>query len=86
VLVETVNGRLGRNTDSGDEELGALLNDDGEEVVELAVGVVFVGLAGRAADLGEEEVDTERSVLVVEVALKVLDLAAEVLGTAALEN
>lgn len=86
MLVETVNGRLGRNTDSGDEELGALLNDDGEEVVELAVGVVFVGLAGRAADLGEEEVDTERSVLVVEVALKVLDLAAEVLGTAALEN
>lgn len=59
VLVETVDDVLGRDTDGTDEELGTLLNDDGDELVELALGVVVVGLTSGATDLGKEEVNTE---------------------------
>jgi hypothetical protein len=59
VLVELVDGPLGGNTDGADEELGTLLDDDVDELVELALGVVIVGLTGRTTNLGDEEVDTE---------------------------
>jgi hypothetical protein len=39
-----------------------------------------LGLAGAAADLGEEEIDTEGGVLVVEVGLELADLVAEHVG------
>ena len=39
-----------------------------------------LGLAGVAADLGEEEIDTEGGVLVVEVGLELADLVAEHVG------
>lgn len=40
----------------------------------------LLGLAGAATDLGEEQVDTERSVLIVEVALELVNLIAKHLG------
>jgi len=40
------------DTDGGDEDLCAGVDGYGDEVVELAVGVVVVCLAGGAADLG----------------------------------
>jgi hypothetical protein len=59
VLVEALNDVLGRHTDGTDKELGALLDDNVDELIKLALGVVVVGLASAAADLGDEEVDTE---------------------------
>lgn len=41
--VELLDDRLGGNTDSGDEELGAAVDDDVNELVELALGVVVAG-------------------------------------------
>lgn len=99
--VEALDDCLGGDTDGGDEELGAALDDDVDELVELALGVVvagrkrlvsvfflvsrvfgevricLLGLAGTATDLGEEQVDTEGSVLIVQVALQLGDLLAE---------
>lgn len=40
----------------------------------------LLGLTGAATDLGEKQVDTERSVLVVEVRLELLNLLLEHLG------
>lgn len=59
VLVELVNGPLGGNTDGAHKELGALLDDDVDELGKLALGVVVVGLASATTDLGDKEVDTE---------------------------
>ena len=39
-FVEFVDGPLGRNTDCGDEEGGALLDDNFKEIGELAIGVI----------------------------------------------
>jgi hypothetical protein len=59
VLVELVDDVLGGNTDGADKELGALLDDNVDELVKLALGVVVVGLTSRTTDLGDEKVDTE---------------------------
>lgn len=40
----------------------------------------ILGLAGTAADLGEEEIDAERSVLVREMRLELVDLVAKHVG------
>lgn len=60
--VQAVDDGLGRDADGADEEAGAALDGDVDELVQLAVGVVVVGLAGAAADLGQGEVDAERQV------------------------
>ena len=57
--MKALDSARGWDADGGDEELGAGGYGDFDEVVELAVGVVVVGLAGGAADLGEGEVDAE---------------------------
>lgn len=43
----------------------------------------LLGLTGRASDLGEEQVDTEGGVLIVQVALKLGDLFLEHVGSVA---
>lgn len=98
--VELLDNGLGGNTDGGDEKLGTTLNDNVDELVELAFGVVvaegggvslawwsfcvhkrtgvcLLGLASTAANLGEEQVDTEGSVLIIQVALQLGDLLPE---------
>lgn len=75
--VELVNDSLGGNTDGRDEELSALLDDNVDELVELTLGVIVVGLASAAADLGKEQINTEGSVLVIEEALELSDLLAQ---------
>jgi hypothetical protein len=55
--VELVYGELRRDANGRDEEGRALLDHDVDQLWELALGVVLVGLAGGAADLREEEVD-----------------------------
>ncbi len=42
-LVQLVDGRLGGDTDGGDEQLGAGADDDVEELIELALCVVVAG-------------------------------------------
>ena len=91
--MELVDNGLGRHADSGDEEAGLLGDDDIDELAELALCVVvarrtlarileewadgLLGLAGAATDLREEQIDTERTVLVVEMGLELGDLLAE---------
>jgi hypothetical protein len=103
--VELIDNSLGGHTDGGDEKASLLLDDNIDELTELALGVIvaicrnktrlarcpqmrkyrsdrefLLGLAGTAANLGKEKVDTEGSVLVVQVALELGDLFAEHLG------
>lgn len=78
--MELLNGVLGRNTDGRDEELGALVDNDVEKLVELAAGVVVVGLTGGTADRGEEKVDTEGGVLAVQALLELADVLAKDFG------
>ena len=40
--VELVHGPLGRDTDGADEELGLLLDDDVDELGQLALGVIIL--------------------------------------------
>ena len=40
--VELVNGPLGRDADCADEELGLLLDDDVDELGQLALGVIIL--------------------------------------------
>ncbi|KAI3485919.1 hypothetical protein L1887_50573 [Cichorium endivia] len=68
------------HTDGGNEELGARLNDNVDELGELAVCVVGVGLSCATADLGQEKIDAEGSVLVGQVALELVHLLAEEFG------
>lgn len=79
-LVQLLDRVLGGDTDGTDEELGTLVDDDVNEVVERTLGVVVVGLAGAAADLGDKEVDTEGEVGAGKPLLDLLDNAAKVLG------
>lgn len=58
-LVEPLDDVLWWDTDGTDEELGLLLDNDVDQLVELTLGVVVVGLTGGAADLGDKEIDTE---------------------------
>ena len=76
--VELVHGELRRDADGRDEDGRALLDDHVDQLRELALRVVLVGLAGGAADLGEEEVDAPRRRLVDEALLDLLALVAEV--------
>ena len=58
--VQALDDVAGRHADGADEQLGAALDGDGYELVQLAVRVVVVGLARVAADLRQREVDAER--------------------------
>jgi len=68
---------LGGDTDGGDEQLGAALDDDLDKFTELSLGVIIVRLAGASTDLREQKVDTEWRVLVVQVALELSELLLE---------
>jgi len=76
-LVELLDNVLGRDTDGGNEETGARLDDNVNEGVELALGVVVVGLARISTDLRKQKINTERSVLVLQEALELSNLLLE---------
>ena len=71
----------GWNTDGRDEKFGAGFDDDIDKLGELTVGVVGVGLAGTTTDFGKKEIDTERTILVVQEGFQLGDLLAEELGS-----
>lgn len=72
-LVEPLDRPRGRNTHGTDEQLCAILNGDFNQLVQLAVRVVVVGLARAATDLRQREIDAKRQRLVVQVALELID-------------
>jgi hypothetical protein len=63
----------GRHADGRHEQLGSIADGDFDELVELAMRVVVVRLAGRAANLGEREVYAEWEGWVGEVGFEVVD-------------
>ena len=73
VLVHLVDNPLGRNTDRRHKQLGARFNNHIHKLRERPVRVIIVGFAGAFADLGQEQIDAKRRVLVLEVVLEVLD-------------
>lgn len=79
--MESVDDLLGWNTDGRDEQSSLLLDDDIDELIELTASVVLVGLSCSSTDLGQEKVDAERSRLVVQAVLELLDLGPKELGS-----
>lgn len=69
-VVETLDHMRGRHTNGAHKELRPVVDDHVDELVELAVCVVVVCLAGVAADLWEGEVDAEGERLVLEQGLE----------------
>lgn len=69
-----------RDAYGGDEELSALFDGDSYEIVELAVGVIMVCLAGAVADLGKGEVHAEGEVWRGQVRLELVDYFAKLGG------
>lgn len=63
----------GRDADCGDEDLCAAVDRYGDEVVELAVGVVVICLASAAADLRQSEIDAEREGFIGEIRFEIVD-------------
>jgi hypothetical protein len=72
--VQALDNLLGWNADGADEERGLFLNDDVNELVQLALLVVIVGLAGASADLGKQKIDAELAVWVFQVRLELVNL------------
>ena len=58
-LVQFVHNLLRRYTHCTHKQLGLFFNDDIDEIVEIAFGVIIIGLAGCRAKRREEEVDAE---------------------------
>lgn len=80
VLVQALDDVSGRHTDGRDKQRDLLFNDDINQLVQLALGVVVVGLAGVAADLGQQQVDAKRRGLVVQIRLELGNLVAQHVG------
>lgn len=97
MLVQLLDDGLGRDTDGADEESGTALDDDVDEFVKLALGVVVagllaymylnlhingnsLGLSSASTDLRNQQINTERGVLVVQEALQFCDLFLQHLG------
>jgi hypothetical protein len=57
--VQLLDNLLGRYTYSAHKQLGLFLDDDINQLVQVALGVVIVGLAGSGSKGGEEKVDAE---------------------------
>jgi hypothetical protein len=57
--VQLLHNLLGRHAHRTHKQLGLFLDNDINQLVQVAFGVVIVGLAGGGAERGEEEVDAE---------------------------
>merc|ERR1712028_91312 len=81
--VQLVDHFLWGDADSRHEQSGLRLNDDVNQLGQVALGVVFVGLACSSADFGEQQVNAKRCILVVEASFELLDIGTEHLGRVA---
>ena len=82
-LVQPVHHPLRGDADGADEQLGLLLDDHFDELVQLSFGVVVVGLSRARADLREREVDAEWQGRRGEEGFELVDHGAELLGAIA---
>ena len=62
--MELLNNLLGRYTDCTDEELGLLLDDDIDQFIEFAFGVIVVCLSSVSTKSRNEEINSECYLLV----------------------
>jgi hypothetical protein len=67
--VQLVDRPARRHADGRDEELGARLNDNVNQLGQFAFGVVAVGLARTAANLRQQQIDAKRRILVHQMLL-----------------
>lgn len=58
-LVKLVDHFFGRDTDGAHEQLGLFLDNDIDQVVQLALGVIVVGLSRIRSEGRDEEIDPE---------------------------
>ena len=71
--MQAINDALRRHADGRHKQLGAVLDGDVDQRVQVAVRVVVVGLARAAADLRQREVHAERQRWVVQVRFDLVD-------------
>mmetsp|Transcript_3861 Transcript_3861/g.5492 ORF Transcript_3861/g.5492 Transcript_3861/m.5492 type:complete len:324 (-) Transcript_3861:43-1014(-) len=76
-LVQLLHSPSWGHTDCTDEESSALLDGDVDELRQIAMGVVVVGLAGTAANLRDQQVHAKGSLRVLQVLLDFLNLRPE---------
>lgn len=57
--MELLDDLLRRHTDGADKQLRLFLNDDVDQLVKLALGVVVVGLSSIRSKRGNEQIDSE---------------------------
>jgi hypothetical protein len=67
--VQLVDRPARRHADGRDEQLGTRLDDNIDQLRQLAIGIVAIGLACTAANLRQQQIDAKRSVLVDQVLL-----------------
>jgi hypothetical protein len=67
--VELVDGPARGHAHGRDEEFGARLNDNVNQLGQLAFSIIAVGLARTAANLRQKQIDAKRRVLVDQVLL-----------------
>ena len=78
--MQLVYSPLGRHSDCRHKESRSGLNDNVNELRQLAVSVIFVGLSSSIADFGKQEIDSKRTLLVNQRILQIANLHLEKLG------
>mmetsp|Transcript_17281 Transcript_17281/g.35088 ORF Transcript_17281/g.35088 Transcript_17281/m.35088 type:complete len:422 (-) Transcript_17281:113-1378(-) len=78
--MELVHNPFLGNADGRNEEPSPRVDDDVDQLRKVSLSVVVIRLPRTLADLGEQEVDPERQILVPEALLQVVDLLLELLG------
>jgi len=81
VGVKLFNSPFWRHSYGTNEKPRFSLNDDINQLRQLAVGVICVGLARVASDLREKKIDSEWGVLVMQKRLEFGDLLLEEVGS-----
>lgn len=72
-FVELIDNPLWRNTDRANEESGSAVDNNINKLAELSVRVILVGLSRVTSNLRDEEIHTERGLLVLEMALELIN-------------
>jgi hypothetical protein len=80
-LVQLVDDLFGRYAHGTYEQLGLLLDDHVDELVETALSVIVVCLSGITADGGNEQIDAERQIGRGQRGFQLANGAAQVLGS-----
>eukprot|EP00408_Alexandrium_pacificum_P047664 CAMPEP_0171258516 /NCGR_PEP_ID=MMETSP0790-20130122/54428_1 /TAXON_ID=2925 /ORGANISM="Alexandrium catenella, Strain OF101" /LENGTH=462 /DNA_ID=CAMNT_0011726713 /DNA_START=252 /DNA_END=1638 /DNA_ORIENTATION=+ len=75
--MKLVHGPLGRHAHRRDEQLCATADDDVNELGQCTVSVVVISLAGALANLGQQQIDAEGGVLVLQASLQLVNVGLQ---------